>query len=109
MSDSPQRSIEQLKAEYELLNERKIKTQTQLDEATHQLEKLQAEAVAEFETSDIEQLQAKLKQMEAENERRRREYQALIDSIATDLDKIESESNSPASDDGDDGPNEVRD
>ncbi len=89
-----QRSIEQLKDEFNVLNERKIKTQTQLDEANNQLKKLQAEAVAEFETSDIKELEAKLQQMEEENEKRRSEYQALLDSISADLKKIEAESDS---------------
>jgi predicted nucleic acid-binding Zn-ribbon protein len=88
------RTIEQLKEEFNVLNERKIKTQTQLDEANNQLKKLQDEAVAEFETSDIKELEAKLKQMQEENERRRREYQQLLDSISADLKKIESESES---------------
>ncbi len=92
--ESAPRTIEQLKDEYNVLNERKIKTQTQLDEANNQLKKLQDEAVAEFETSDIKELEAKLKRMEEENEKRRREYQQLLDSISADLEKIESESES---------------
>jgi len=91
---SKPRTIEQLKEEYESLNERKIQTQTQLEEATKQLTVLQKEAVAEFETSDIDELQTKLKQMEQENETRRQEYQELLDSISGDLKKIEHESNS---------------
>lgn len=96
MPEPEAKTIEQLKQQFNELNERKIKTQTQLDEATHQLEKLQAEAVAEFGTCDIDQLQAKLQQMEQENEKRRSEYQTLLDGIAADLTKIETESNASA-------------
>jgi predicted nucleic acid-binding Zn-ribbon protein len=90
------RTIEELKNEFNALNERKIQTKTQLDEANNQLKKLQDEAVAEFETSDIKELEAKLKQMEEENEKRRREYQDLLDSISAELKQIETDSNSTA-------------
>ena len=91
------RTIEQLKEEFNVLNERKIKTQTQLEEATNQLKKLQDEAIAEFDTCDIKELELKLKQMELENEKRRSEYQTLLDSISAELTKIETESDSNAS------------
>jgi predicted nucleic acid-binding Zn-ribbon protein len=90
------RTIEELKNEFNALNERKIQTKTQLDEANNQLKKLQDEAVAEFETSDIKELEAKLKQMEEENEKRRREYQDLLDGISAELKQIETDSNSTA-------------
>jgi hypothetical protein len=41
-------------------------------------------------------LEAKLKQMEEENEKRRREYQDLLDSISAELKQIETDSNSTA-------------
>jgi hypothetical protein len=85
------RSIEELTEQYQQLNEKKIQTQTQLDEATKQLEALQKEAVAEFETCDIEELKAKLKQMESENETRRSKYQELLQGIADDLANVEQE------------------
>jgi hypothetical protein len=86
------RSIDDLKGEYERLNERKIQAQTQLEEATKQLEALQTEAIAEFETSDIDTLKTKLKQMEAENEQRRSDYQELLEGISDALAKVEQES-----------------
>lgn len=85
------RSIEDLKEEYERLNERKIQAQTQLEEATKQLEALQNEAVAEFETSDIEELKNKLEQMETENEKRRSDYQQLLEGISGELAKVEQD------------------
>ena len=95
MSQSDQaRSIETLKKEYEQLNERKVKAETQLEEAERQLRSLQAEAESEFGTSDIDELSKKLEQMEAKNEQDRREYQALLDKIAADLKQVEQ--NAPA-------------
>jgi hypothetical protein len=85
------RSIDDLKGEYERLNERKIQAQTQLEEATKQLEALQKEAIADFETSDIDELKSKLAQMEAENEQRRSDYQELLEKISGELAKVEQE------------------
>jgi len=97
------RSIEDLKEEYERLNERKIQAQTQLEEATKQLEALQNEAVAEFETSDIEELKNKLEQMETENEKRRSDYQQLLEGISGELAKVEQDvASSKKSRNGDD-------
>ena len=90
------RSIEQLKAEYEKLNHRKIQTETQLDTATKQLNDLQAQAVHDFQTSDIAELEKKLRAMETENEQRRRDYQALLDGITRDLAKVEEEAKAPS-------------
>ena len=89
-SDKP-RSIEELKLEYEELNKRKIQAQTQLEEANRQLEHVQAEAKEEFGTSDIDELKQKLEEMEAENEKRRAEYQALLDKISGELKAVENE------------------
>ncbi|EMI40409.1 MULTISPECIES: hypothetical protein [Pirellulaceae] len=83
------RTIEQLKSEYEQLNERKIQAQTQLQEAQKQLTALQAEAEKEFGTSDVKELTEKLEQMETENEKRRSEYQTLLDKISGDLAEVE--------------------
>jgi len=83
------RSIEQLKTEYEQLNEKKIQAQTQLQEAEKQLAALQKEAKEEFGTSDVDELTKKLKEMETENERRRSEYQELLDKINGELQAVE--------------------
>ena len=97
------RSIDDLKGEYERLNERKIQAQTQLEEATKQLEALQKEADDEFETSNIDELKSKLEQMETENEKRRSDYQELLEGISGELTKVEQEAGSPTnSGNGDD-------
>ncbi|MCM2369344.1 hypothetical protein [Aporhodopirellula aestuarii] len=83
------RTIEQLKSEYEQLNERKIQAQTQLQEAQKQLTNLQAEADKDFGTSDVDELKKMLKKMETENEQRRSEYQTLLDKISGELAEVE--------------------
>ena len=85
------RSIEELTDEYKRLNERKITTEANLKTATEQLEALQKEAETEFGTCDIEELKAKLAEMDAENEKRRSEYQTLLEGIAADLEKVEQD------------------
>ena len=90
-SSSAAKSIEQLKEQYEELNKRKIQAQTQLESATKQLEDLQKEAVENFQTSDITELKAKLAEMEAENEKRRADYQKLLEDISSDLAAVEKD------------------
>ncbi len=87
----PKRTIEQLKKEFDLLNERKIQTKTQLEEANLQLQKLEQEATDQFGTADIDELKKKLAEMETENEQRRRNYQTLLDGISADLKKVEND------------------
>lgn len=95
-TDTP-RSIEQLKAEYTKLNEQKITAQAQLDGAKDQLAKLEAEAKAEFGTSDLDELTKKLAEMEAENEKQRSDYQSLLDKISSELAAIEKGGDEAAS------------
>ena len=91
------RSIEQLKEQYEKLNRRKIQTETQLATANAQLEELLQEAESEFGTSDGAELKKKLAKMEDENSKNRREYQTLLDKIEADLAAIEkANSDSPS-------------
>lgn len=88
-SDQPA-GIEELTEQYHALNERKIQAETQLKEADKRLKELQKTAESEFGTSDVAKLEKKLKQMEAENEKRRADYQKLLSGIQADLDKIEA-------------------
>ena len=83
-------SIDVLTQRYHTLNERKIQFQTQLQEAEKRLQELQKQAQEEFGTSDVDELQTKLQQMEAENEKRRADYQQLLEGIQADLQKIEA-------------------
>ena len=95
------RSIEQLKEQYEKLNTRKIETKTQLKRAEEDLSQLQQEAESEFGTRDVAELQKKLEKMEAENAKNRQEYQALLDKIENDLAAIEKPSDETPAEEAD--------
>ncbi len=82
-------SIDELKQRYTVLHERKIKASTTLDHAKEQLDKLQKQAREQYGTDNVEELRAKLAALEAENERRRAEYQADLERIETELATVE--------------------
>ncbi|QDV65286.1 hypothetical protein [Crateriforma conspicua] len=94
MSRETAKSIEQLRAEFETLNEQRIKAGTELESANRQLAELQAEAEKEFGTSDIKQLEKMLDEMQTQNEKDRQEYQALLDDIARQLKQVEQDNQS---------------
>ena len=89
-SKADAQTIEELQRQYEILNTKKIRAVSDLSNAENELKKLQAEATEKFGTDDVAELEAKLKQMEEENEQRRSAYQALLEGIVADLEKIES-------------------
>lgn len=95
-------SLEQLTRRYQDLNDRKIRNHTLLEATQEQLEKLLTEAEQVFGTRDVDQLQAKLKQMEEENEKKRREYQMHLEQIERNLASIHDDL-----DDDEDGPESV--
>lgn len=95
MSDKPG-TIDELTKKYHALNERKIQSETQLKEAEKRLQELQTQALAEFGTSDVTDLQTRLEQMESENEKRRADYHTLLTGIQDDLEKIDSAAASEA-------------
>ena len=89
------RWIEDLKKSYEELNTRRIQSQTQLEQAEENLQRLEAEAVKEFGTSDLKELESKLAEMEDENKNRCDDYQKLLDSITQELKQIEDQVGGP--------------
>jgi DNA repair exonuclease SbcCD ATPase subunit len=86
-------TIEQLRKRYEELNKQQIEAGANYKTANELLESLKAAAKAEHGTDDLEALRAKLKEMEAENERKRSEYQAHLDKIEADLKEVETKFN----------------
>jgi chromosome segregation ATPase len=89
-------TIEQLRKRYEELNKQQIEAGANYKNASDQLESLKAAALQEHGTDDLEALKVKLKEMEAENERKRSEYQAHLDKIEADLKEVEKKFNQPA-------------
>lgn len=90
-TQATKQGIDELKSRYENLNKRKIQAEANLENATRLLEDLKAQARREYGTDDIEALQKKLAEMEAENERRRASYQEALDRIETDLAAVEEQ------------------
>jgi chromosome segregation ATPase len=83
--------LAELQKRYGDLSTKKTVAETELKNATQQLEKLQKEARERYETDDLEQLKAKLQQLKEENERKLNEYRQHLDGIEKGLTQIEQE------------------
>ncbi len=88
--DSKQ-SIEQLTKRYHQLDRKKTTAEANLKTAQDQLEGLKKEARDKYGTDDLEELKKKLADMEAENERKRAEYQQSLDRIEHELSQVEEQ------------------
>ncbi|NLX97992.1 MAG: hypothetical protein GXY83_17655 [Rhodopirellula sp.] len=86
---SSEQTIEQLQARYRELNTKKIQAETNLKNATDHLTGLKEEARQKFGTDDVAELRKKLDAMKAENEEKRKNYQAQLDQIESDLSGVE--------------------
>jgi hypothetical protein len=84
-------SMEQLQTRYRQLHNRQIEAKTNLNHAERQLAELRKEAMDKYETDNLDELRAKLATMKAENESKRRDYQASLDKIEADLAEVERE------------------
>jgi hypothetical protein len=82
-------SIEELKKRYDQLNKRKIQAETNLGHANRQLDELKRDARDNYGTDDLGELQSKLAEMKAENERKRAAYQTSLEQIETRLAEVE--------------------
>jgi chromosome segregation ATPase len=83
-------SIEELQRRFQSLNTRKIQSETHLENARKELDRLQQEAREKYGTDDVDELRRKLEQMKADNEEKRRNYQSDLDRIENELAEIES-------------------
>jgi hypothetical protein len=84
--------IDLLKKRFEMLNETRIKVQTERDNALRQLKQLKESAVEQFGTDDPDQLRAQLAELLQQNENRKAEYEQSLDAIESNLREIDSES-----------------
>jgi chromosome segregation ATPase len=84
-----EQTIEQLQERYQSLNKKKIQADTNLEHAHKQLAALQKEAREKYGTDDVAELRKKLDQMTAENEAKRRQYQADLDRIEGELQAVD--------------------
>lgn len=83
-------TIEVLQQRYQSLNTRKIQSETHLENARKELERLQREAREKYGTDDVDELRRLLDQMKTDNEEKRRNYQADLDRIESELSEIEA-------------------
>lgn len=82
-------SIEELQKRFQKLSDQKVKAEAHLESAEKRLDELKKEARERYQTDDLEQLRAKLKEMQDENERKRSQYQAALEKIESDLADVE--------------------
>lgn len=97
-SDNKKESIEVLTQRYNKLHTRKIEAETNLKTASRQLEDLKRQAREQYGTDDLAALREKLRDMEADNEKKRAEYQSALDKIESDLTAVEESYKNPDAD-----------
>jgi chromosome segregation ATPase len=81
--------IDALRSRYQKLSTAKTRAETNLEHARTQLDHLKRQARDAFGTDDLEQLKAKLKAMNEENEQKRSKYQQDLEKIESDLQKVQ--------------------
>ena len=69
----------------------KIRAEADLRNANDALTQVKDDARKNWSTDDLEELTRMLRQMEAENEQHRREYQAKLDGIEAELRQVEEQ------------------
>ena len=89
MNNPEIQTIEKLRARFQALHTEKVRAEQDYKNAQETLEKLQEQAREQFETDDLEQLQAMLAKIEEENLEKRKGYQASLDQIDANLKKVE--------------------
>ena len=90
--DNPEsHTIEELRRRFQDLNDQKVRAEQDLKNAEQSLGNLKAQAREAFGTDDPGELKAKLQQIEAENLRKRQEYQQSLDKIEASLRKVEAD------------------
>jgi hypothetical protein len=80
--------IEALKQRHKQLETQKTREEQDLKNAENAMRELMSEALQKYGTDKLEELRRKLKDMEAENERKRAEYQAHLQSIQEKLEEV---------------------
>src|SRR5579862_4451043 len=84
-----EQSIETLRERFAKLEKERTRAETNRENAQRALEDLRKRARKEYQTDDLGQLQKKLQEKKAENERLRSEYQKHLDSIEAKLASVE--------------------
>jgi cell division septum initiation protein DivIVA len=92
MHENEVETIGELNRRYDSLRQKKTQAETLLQNAMDELDKLKSEARQRYGTDELDQLRDKLREMEEENLRKRKEYQRLLKRIEEDLAKVEAKS-----------------
>jgi hypothetical protein len=87
---SKTQEIDALRQRYQELDTKRIQAQTRLEETRRQLKVMEEEAVKQWGTADLVELQKKLASQQEENERLRLAYQASLATIEEGLKKLET-------------------
>ena len=91
----PTVTIEQLRKRYDALNNEQIRADANYKNARKALDELKVMARTDYGTDDLEALRAKLKEMEAENDRKLADYQQHLDTIESNLKEVNQKFNQP--------------
>ena len=86
-----QEDIDVLKARYDALNKKKIQAETNHEAAENRLKELKEQALRDYGTDSLDALKQKLDELKAENERKRAEYQAHLETIESKLADVEKQ------------------
>ncbi|WP_320171449.1 hypothetical protein [Maridesulfovibrio sp.] len=86
-----ERELAQLRRQYEMLREDKVRTEQNLDNISRQLADLEEQARLQYQTADPQELANLLEEKRAENSRLVAEYRAHINSIMDGLQKLEQD------------------
>ena len=89
VSATGEQSIEELQKRYQQLNTKRIRAGSDLESRQRRFDRLQREARESMEPTTWPNYAAKLSEMTAENEEKRREYQADLNQIESDLAEVE--------------------
>ena len=96
MNNPEIQTIEKLRERFQALHTEKVRAEQDYKNAQETLDKLQEQAREQFETDDLDKLQAMLAKIEEENLEKRKEYQASLDKIDANLRMVEdSEEQTP--------------
>ncbi|BDQ37849.1 hypothetical protein SYK_22090 [Pseudodesulfovibrio nedwellii] len=85
-----EQELNELRRHYEQLRDRKVRTEQDVANLTSQLETLKQQAMAEYGTSDIKELQSLLEEKRLQNEDVVTKYRLHIQQIQADLADVEN-------------------
>nr|WP_321513374.1 hypothetical protein [uncultured Pseudodesulfovibrio sp.] len=85
-----EQELNELRHHYEQLRDRKVRTEQDVANLTAQLETLKQQAMAEYGTSDIKELQTLLEEKRLQNEEVVAKYRQHIQQIHADLASVEN-------------------